>query len=119
MDRDLLSKQEARDTAESAYQAQLIWGHATQEEVDSVCAAMADAANRASGRLGQLAHEETGFGIPAHKKLKNELASRIVWEQIKGIRTVGVIRHDVERKLYEIAWPVGVIAALTLSNPPA
>jgi len=118
MDRDLLSKQEARDTAEAAYQAQLIWGHAAQEEVDRVCAAMADAAYRASGRLGQLAHEETSFGIPAHKKLKNELASRIVWERIKDIRTVGVIRHDVERKIYEIAWPVGVIAALTPSTNP-
>jgi acetaldehyde dehydrogenase (acetylating) len=118
MDRDLLSKQEARDAAEAAYQAQLIWGHATQEEVDRVCAAMADAAYRASGMLGQLAHEETGFGIPAHKKLKNELGSRIVWKRIKDIPTVGVIRHDTALKIYEIAWPVGVIAALTPSTNP-
>ena len=118
MDRDLLSKQEARDAAEAAYQAQLIWGHAVQEEVDRVCAAMADAAFRASGSLGQLAYDETGFGIPAHKKLKNELASRIVWDRIKDIPTVGVIRHDTAHKIYEIAWPVGVIAALTPSTNP-
>lgn len=118
MDRDLLSIQEARDTAEAAYQAQLAWGHASQEAVDRVCAAMADAAYRASARLGQLAHEETGYGIPTHKKLKNELASRIVWESIKDTRTVGVIRHDSQRKLYEIAWPVGLTAALTPSTNP-
>ena len=118
LDLDLQSMQEARDLAEAAYKAQLIWGHATQEEVDRVCAAIAEAAFLASERLGQMAHEETGFGIPAHKKLKNELASRGVWQSIKDIPTVGVIRHDAAKRVYEIAWPMGVIAALTPSTNP-
>jgi acetaldehyde dehydrogenase (acetylating) len=118
MDKDLLSIQEARDLADAAYQAQLIWGHASQEEVDRVCAAMADAAYLASGRLGQLAHEETGYGVAAHKKLKNELGSRIVWESIKNIRTVGVIHQDQQRRVFDIAWPMGVIVALTPSTNP-
>ena len=118
MDKDLLSIQEARDLADAAYQAQLIWGHASQEEVDRVCAAMADAAYLASGRLGQLAHEETGYGVAAHKKLKNELGSRIVWESIKNVRTVGVIRQDEQRRVFDIAWPMGVIVALTPSTNP-
>jgi len=117
-DHDLLSIQEARDLADAAYQAQLIWKHATQEEVDRVCAAMADAAFAASALLGQMAHDETGFGIAAHKKLKNELGSRVVWESIKNIKTVGVIHHDPQRKIYDIAWPVGVIAALVPSTNP-
>jgi acetaldehyde dehydrogenase (acetylating) len=118
LDLDLQSMQEARDLAEAAYKAQLIWGHATQQEVDRVCAAMAEAAFQASARLGQMAHEETGYGIPAHKKLKNELASMGVWNSIKDAPTVGVIRHDTERRIYEIAWPMGVIAALTPSTNP-
>ena len=118
MDKDLLSIQEARDLAEAAYQAQLIWGHASQEEVDRVCAAMADAAYLASERLGQMAHEETGYGVAAHKKLKNELGSRIVWESIKDVRTVGVIRQDEQRRVFDIAWPMGVIVALTPSTNP-
>ena len=118
IDHDLLSIQEARDLADAAYQAQLIWKHATQEEVDRVCAAMADAAYAASAQLGQMAHDETGYGIPEHKKMKNELGSRIVWESIKDIKTVGVIHHDPARKLYDIAWPVGVIAALVPSTNP-
>ena len=79
---------------------------------------MADAAFQASARLGQMAHEETGYGIPAHKKLKNELASKGVWNSIKDIPTVGVIHHDAQRNIYEIAWPMGVIAALTPSTKP-
>ncbi|MBM3137348.1 MAG: aldehyde dehydrogenase family protein [Chloroflexi bacterium] len=118
MDKDLLSIQEARNLADAAYQAQLVWGHATQEEVDRVCAAMAEAAYQASGRLGRLACEETGYGIAAHKKLKNELGSRVVWESIKDVPTVGVIRQDPQRKIYDIAWPVGVIAGLTPSTNP-
>jgi len=73
VDKDLLSIQEARNLSEAAYKAQLIWGHAAQEDVDRVCSAMAEAAYLASERLAILAHEETGYGIPAHKKLKNEL----------------------------------------------
>lgn len=118
MDKDLVSIQEARDQAEAAYKAQTVWGHATQEEVDRVCAAMADAAYAASARLGQMACEETGYGIPDHKRLKNELGSRIVWESIKNTPTVGVVRQDAQRRIYEIAWPVGVIAALTPSTNP-
>ena len=118
MDKDLVSIQEARDLAEAAYQAQMAWGHATQEEVDRVCAAMADAAYADSARLGQMACEETGYGIPDHKRLKNELGSRIVWESIKNTPTVGVVRQDAQRRVYEIAWPVGVIAALTPSTNP-
>ncbi len=115
---DLQSMQEARDLAEAAYKAQLIWGRASQEEVDRVCAAMADAAYQASAHLGQLAHEETGYGIPAHKKLKNELASMGVWNSIKDVKTVGVIRQDSQHGITEIAWPMGVIAALTPSTNP-
>lgn len=118
MDKDLISIQEARDLAEAAHKAQQIWARASQEDVDRVCAAMAAAAFEASERLGRMASEETGFGVPAHKKLKNELASKILWESIKDVRTVGVVKHDAVRKVFEIAWPMGVVAALTPSTNP-
>ena len=118
MDKDLLSIQEARDLATAARDAQRLWLHATQDEVDRVCSAMADAAFQAAGRLGQMAHEETGYGVAAHKKLKNEFASRNVWESIKDIKTVGVVAHDPQRKVYEIAWPMGVVVGLVPSTNP-
>ncbi|NTV37006.1 MAG: aldehyde dehydrogenase family protein [Anaerolineaceae bacterium] len=118
MDKDLLSIQEARELANQAYEAWKIWSKASQEEVDRVCAAMADAAFQASDRLGRLAHEETGFGVPAHKRLKNEFGSRMVWESIKDIKTVGVINQDTAKRIYEIAWPIGVVAALIPSTNP-
>lgn len=117
-DKDLLSVQEARQAVERAYEAQRIWAHATQQQVDRVCAAMAEAAFLGAERLGRMAAEETGFGVPEHKKLKNEFASRGVWDSIKDIKTVGVINHDTEKLIYEIAWPMGVVAALIPSTNP-
>ena len=118
MDKDLVSIQEARDLADQAYAAWQVWSKVSQEEVDRVCQAMADAAFRESARLGQMAHEETGYGVPAHKRIKNEFGSRNVWESIRDFKTVGVINHDPAKGVYEIAWPMGVIAALIPSTNP-
>lgn len=117
-DKDLLSIQQARQMVLEAREAQLVWAKATQEQVDRVCAAMAEAAYQASERLGRMASEETGYGVPEHKKLKNEFGSKHVWESIKNVKTVGVVRHDPSTKVYEIAWPMGIVAALTPSTNP-
>jgi acetaldehyde dehydrogenase (acetylating) len=118
MDKDLASIQEARDLVAAAHAAWETWRHASQEQVDRVCAAMAEVGYQASERLGRLAQEETGYGVALHKKLKNEFGSRVVWESIRDLKTVGVIRHDPARRLYEIAWPMGVVAALVPSTNP-
>jgi acetaldehyde dehydrogenase (acetylating) len=118
LDKDLRSIQQARSMVEAAYVAQKIWAKASQEQVDRVCEAMVNAAFQASERLGRMASEETGYGVPEHKKLKNEFASRNVWQSIKNVKTVGVIRHDPNTRVYEIAWPMGVVAALTPSTNP-
>ncbi len=118
MDKDLSSVQEARELINNAYQAWNFWSKATQAEVDRVCEAMADAAFHASARLGQMAHEETGFGIPEHKKLKNIHGSKMVWESIRAEKTVGVINIDPEKRITEIASPMGVIVALVPSTNP-
>lgn len=117
-DHDLLSIQEARHLAVAARAAQLQWIKAGQAEVDRACAAMAEAAYQASERLGRMATEETGYGVPQHKMLKNFLSSKLLWEAIKDIKTVGVIRHDEKKKIYDIAWPMGIVAALTPSTNP-
>lgn len=117
-DKDLVSIQQARQMVTEAHAAQQIWAQADQAMVDRVCAAMAEAAYGAAERLGRMAAEETGFGVPEHKKLKNQFAAHAVWDSIKDVKTVGVIRHDEVHKIYEIAWPMGVVAALTPSTNP-
>jgi acetaldehyde dehydrogenase (acetylating) len=118
LDPDLISIQEARTLTSQAYDAWKTWSKASQEQVDRVCSAMAAAAFNAADRLARMAHDETGYGVVEHKRLKNEFASRSVWESIKDIKTVGVIDHDPIKKIFQIAWPMGVIAALTPSTNP-
>lgn len=117
-DKDLISIQQARNLAERAYEAQQMFLEFNQEQVDKICKAMAEAAYRESQRLGRLAFEETGFGVAEHKTMKNQLASRQLWESIKDVRTVGIVGEDKPRGIVEIAWPMGVIAGLIPSTNP-
>ena len=118
-DADLRSVQEARRLALACRTAQRAFAQASQEQVDRVCQAMADAVHRDAARLGQLAVDETGYGVAVHKKVKVEFASRTVWESIRDIPTVGVLRRDEQRRILEIAWPVGVVVGLTPSTNPS
>jgi acetaldehyde dehydrogenase (acetylating) len=117
-DKDLQSIQEARRLADDSHLAQQQFARFSQEQVDRAGAAMAEAAYNEAERLGRMAVEETGYGIARHKMLKNHLASRVVWESIKNIKTVGVIREDRARGVVEIGWPMGVVAALIPSTNP-
>lgn len=116
MDSDLRSIQQARDLAVAAREAMRSFQFASQSQVDKICEAMVEAAMREAGRLGQMAHDETGFGYPAHKQIKNEFAAQGVWDSIKDVPTCGVLRRDDSKGIVEIGWPVGVLCALTPST---
>ncbi|HBE45869.1 Acetaldehyde dehydrogenase [uncultured spirochete] len=117
-DADLVSIQEARRLANAAKEAQKKWAGASQEEVDRVCAAMAEAGAAAAEKLARLAVEETGFGVVEHKVLKNLLTSRDLWTAIRDVKTVGIIGRDESRGLVRIANPMGVVVALIPSTNP-
>jgi acetaldehyde dehydrogenase (acetylating) len=117
-DSDLRSVQEARRLAVACRSAQREFASASQAEVDRICAAMAEAVYQDAARLGAMAQEETGYGVAAHKKIKVEFASKTVWESIRDIPTVGVLRRDTDKRVVEIGWPVGVIVGLCPSTNP-
>ena len=118
LDTDLRSIQEVRNLAVAARNAQREFFHFTQEQVDKICAAMAEAAYNESARLAQMATDETTYGIPAHKVVKNQFASKFLWDSLKDVKTVGVISRDDAKKIVEIGWPVGVLAGFTPSTNP-
>lgn len=118
LDKDLLSIQEARNLASQAKQAQLEFKHFSQEQVDKVVKAMADAGYNEAERLAKMAHEETGFGKVSDKIIKNQFGTREVWESIKDLKTVGVIDVRNNGKILKIAEPMGVVAALVPSTNP-
>jgi acetaldehyde dehydrogenase (acetylating) len=117
-DRDLISIQEAREAVERASQAQEKFAAFSQEQVDAVVEACAEAATAAGEQLARIAVEETGYGNVPDKILKNSLASVDVPRAIRGMKTVGIVREDRERGIIEIAEPVGVVAAVIPSTNP-
>ncbi len=117
-DDDLRSIQQARDLVTAARKAWESYAHFSQEQVDRIVQAAATAASGAAYELAALAVEETGFGLVEHKFLKNKFASDDVFLFIRDMKTVGVIREIPERKVVEIAEPVGVVAAIVPSTNP-
>jgi len=117
-DRDLASIQEARQLARRARQAQAELAEFSQDRIDALVDAVAAAATPQAEAFARLAVEETGFGVVADKIQKNLFASERVYEYIRPMRTVGVIRRDDARKVVEIAEPFGVVAAIVPSTNP-
>jgi acetaldehyde dehydrogenase (acetylating) len=117
-DRDLASLQEARRLAQRAKQAAPHLAELTQEQIDRIVDAMAAAIRPHAESLARLAVEETTFGLVADKIQKNLFAADQVYEFIRPMRTVGVVRRDEARKVVEIAEPFGVVAAIVPSTNP-
>jgi acetaldehyde dehydrogenase (acetylating) len=115
-DKDLVSVQQARDLVEAAHRAQTALARFDQGKINRVCEAMARAALREAARLGAMAVEETGYGIPDDKREKNRFAAEDVWNYFKGLRTVGVINES--KDVLEIASPRGVVAGIIPSTNP-
>lgn len=117
-DKDLLSIQEARDLSKKAKEAQLEFKHYTQEQVNKIVKAMADAGYAQSERLAKMAAEESGFGKWQDKVIKNQFGTKDVWESIRDLKTVGVIGSEQNGKVLKIAEPMGVVCALIPSTNP-
>ncbi|MGH9253335.1 MAG: aldehyde dehydrogenase family protein [Vicinamibacterales bacterium] len=117
-DKDLASISEARALARAARRAQAQLAELSQEHIDGIVGAMAEAVTPHAEALARLAVEETGYGVVADKVQKNLFGSRRVYEFIRPIRTVGVINRIDDRKIVEIAEPFGVVAAVIPSTNP-
>ncbi|MGC4377570.1 acetaldehyde dehydrogenase (acetylating) [Fictibacillus sp. Mic-4] len=118
IDKDLETLQEMRNAVQMAKEAQLAFSKFSQEQVDNVVKAIADAAYEKSYELARLAVEETGLGVVEHKVIKNHVGSKEVYESIKDEKTVGVIYEDKQKKIVEVAAPFGVVAGIVPTTNP-
>lgn len=118
LDKDLMSIQETRNLIANAKKAQEIYKTFSQEKVNSIVKAIAEAGEREAVKLAKMAWEETGFGKWQDKIVKNVFASKIVYENMKDLKTIGIINEDKEKKVCDVAVPVGVIAGLIPSTNP-
>jgi acetaldehyde dehydrogenase/alcohol dehydrogenase len=103
---------------EKAICAAGIFSQLDQAHTDRIVRAVYEAGFNNRIKLAKMAHEETGLGNWKDKVIKNVVATQLVYEDIKNLKTVGIISEDQERGITEIAQPIGPIFALIpVTNP--
>ncbi|MBY6799882.1 acetaldehyde dehydrogenase (acetylating) [Clostridium botulinum] len=117
-DKDLRSIQQARDLARLGKVAADKIADYTEEQIDKILRNMVRVAEENAVCLAQMAVEETGFGIVEDKTFKNHLAATILYNSIKDMKTIGIIKEDETNKLIEIAEPVGLVMGIVPSTNP-
>lgn len=117
-DYDLRSIQAVRDLARLGKTASQQIAEYTEEQIDKILRNMVKAAKENAVMLAKMAVEETGFGKVADKTYKNHLASTILYESIKDMKTVGVIAHDEVKQMMDVAEPVGLLMGIIPSTNP-
>ncbi|MGY3748007.1 aldehyde dehydrogenase family protein [Vagococcus salmoninarum] len=111
-------EQVVTELLEQAKLAQAELGTYSQDKIDRICKTVSHAAYDNRVKLAKLAQEETNYGRWQDKVIKNTFASKDLLAEISELPTVGQIAVDEEKKVAEIAVPVGVIAALVpVTNP--
>jgi len=118
MDQDLHSIQQARTLLRKARAAWNTYHTFDQEKVDAIVRAMVRAGVDASERLAMMAVDETGFGRVESKIQKNLFATRTLAERMHGMKTCGIIDTTDDGRVWEVANPMGIVAALVPSTNP-
>ena len=89
-----------------------------QEQIDFIVAKCSVAGLDNHGVLAQAAIEETKRGVFEDKATKNLFACEYVVNNMRYLKSVGVISEDPVTGITEIAEPVGVVAGITpVTNP--
>ena len=89
-----------------------------QEQIDFIVAKCSVAGLDHHGTLAKLAIDETKRGVFEDKATKNLFACEYVVNNMRHLKTVGVISEDPVSGITEIADPIGVIAGITpVTNP--
>ncbi|HEY8521594.1 MAG TPA: aldehyde dehydrogenase family protein [Gammaproteobacteria bacterium] len=109
---------EIRDLVAKARAAQAIYETFSQEQVDAIVRDIAKYVYDNAEPLAKMAVEETGIGRYEDKILKNKGKARVIWNNLKGKKSRGIIGEDPENNLILVAKPMGVVGAVTpVTNP--
>ncbi len=107
-----------QEVMDRAAMAAAVFSQLDQEQTDRIVRAVYEAAFDQRVRLARMAAEETGLGVWRDKVIKNVVATRYVYEDIRHLGTAGIVSEDRERGITEIAQPMGpILAVVPVTNP--
>lgn len=108
----------ANELVSQAREAAAVFTQYTQEQVDEIVLAAARAGANERIRLARMAIDETGMGVFEDKVVKNLFATESIYNDIRHVKTVGLVHESPELGLVEYAEPLGVILGITpVTNP--
>ncbi len=103
---------------ERARKAQAEFEKMSQEQVDAAVQAIGRVVYENARYLAEIAVEETGMGNVEDKYAKNRQKAGIVWNNLRGKKSRGILETDEKTGITTVAKPVGVVAAITPCTNP-
>ncbi|MDD1632820.1 MAG: hypothetical protein LUP91_11540, partial [Methylococcaceae bacterium] len=92
-----------------AREAQRIFETFPQSDIDSIVREIGKYVYDNAELLAQMAIEDTGIGNLQDKITKSRSKSAIIWNNLKGKKSRGIIGENSEKGLIYIAKPMGVV----------
>lgn len=106
------------DIVKRSILAAAVFSQLDQEHTDRIVRAVYRAGFNNRIPLAKMAYEETKIGKWRDKVIKNVLATQLVYDDIKDLKTVGVISEDEKSGIVEISQPLGpILAVIPVTNP--
>ncbi len=118
MDEQAKSRAYIQGYMERARKAQAEFETMSQEQVDLAVKTIGKTVYENAEFLAEIAVEETGMGNVPDKIAKNKQKAGIVWNNLRGKKSRGILETDEERGITKIAKPMGVVAAITPCTNP-
>ncbi len=119
-ERAVVADNEVKELVSNARAAQAVYEDFTQEQVDAIVRDMAKYVYDNAETLARMAVDETGIGNYEDKILKKKGKARVIWNNLKGKKSRGIIGEDAENNLVFVAKPMGVVGAVCpVTNPIA
>ena len=103
---------------ERSREAQKVVAGYSQEKIDEIVRMFAKVVYDNADPLAKLAYEESGMGVYQDKIAKNQGKARIIWNALKGKKSVGIIEEDPAEGIAIMAKPMGVVGAATPCTNP-
>lgn len=101
-----------------AREAQAVFETFPQERVDAIVRDFGKYVYDNAELVASMAHKETGLGVYEDKVLKAKSKARVIWNNLKGKKSRGIIGEDADQSLVLIAKPMGVVGAICpVTNP--
>ena len=101
-----------------ARKAQAAFEGFSQEQVDAIVRDFGKYVFDNAEKIAEAAHNETGLGTYEDKVAKAKGKARVIWNNLKGKKSRGIIGEDDEANLIFVAKPMGVVAAVCpVTNP--